>query len=367
MTSTRTIPLSLDSALNDKDKEVIQMLITTEGNVDETEMEETIKSSISKRDIRQLSKVARLQLRDFMRRHNIHVDYGMGIQILPALLTEFPDADADASDESIVPHPQPASPRVDITELVNLLRSTTSGIPQQAQSPAAPQQAVPAQEGNPPSSPQQGQEPPLPETSRQAVASTPRVAINAVTGETPVHSYRTMPQLPTTREQNTRSQAGALLKAFAHPSQQFSGRDQKRENLASFHQAFVSTCRTLELTDKEAVQNLHVLFVPDSPASIFYHKYVERKATTLDECFDILYRHFTSEERRDRLVREWNSLNYSVFLKKEGSTPHSALTDLCQTAASLQLQLGEEYQPDTLLRDAILRAVSKQPFARFLA
>lgn len=127
MASTCTIPLSLDSALNGKDREVIQMLTTTEGNVDETEIEEAIKSFISKWDIRQLSKVARLQLRDFMRRHSIHVGYGMGIQILPALLAEFPDA--DAGDEPIVLRPQPATPTPSRKDICAWIQTAGHDIP----------------------------------------------------------------------------------------------------------------------------------------------------------------------------------------------------------------------------------------------
>ena len=129
---------------------------------------------------------------------------------------------------------------------------------------------------------------------------------------------------------------------------------------------YVSKFRTLELTDKEAVEHLHVIFVPDSPASDYYHKYVENCSATLEDCFKKLYDRFMSNERRDRLVREWNSLDITNYLKKSNATPQSALADLCQNAQSLQMQLGEEYQPDILLRDAIMRAVKSQPFSRFL-
>ncbi len=84
-----------------------------------------------------------------------------------------------------------------------------------------------------------------------------------------------------------------------------------KENLASYHAGYVSNCTTLGLTEKEALDSLHVLFVPSSTVSIFYHKYFPPKATTLEQAFTLLYERFMSRARRDTLLRQWTTSQFT--------------------------------------------------------
>ena len=138
------VNLSLEVAINTKDKDIISLLLVLDTVESDVERELTLKGSITKRDIRQMSKGARVQLRDFMRRHNIEVAYGVGQHILPALLEQFPDGN---DDEDALPAQPPKSPApsIDVAELVSLLRGTTTGNQPQGQQttlPAAPITAV---------------------------------------------------------------------------------------------------------------------------------------------------------------------------------------------------------------------------------
>eukprot|EP00171_Calliarthron_tuberculosum_P005849 IDg5849t1 len=148
---------------------------------------------------------------------------------------------------------------------------------------------------------------------------------------------------------------------------QFSGYGDIEENLAVFHQSFMSKCRTLHISEPDAFDNLHVLFRPNSPASIFYYKHVQPKAKTLEEAFHMLYSRFLSSERRDRLIYEWNNLKFSTFASKPGVTKHSASCDMCIKASIMQLQLGASYQDDQHLRDSLMNACKHEPWAHRLA
>ncbi len=86
-----------------------------------------------------------------------------------------------------------------------------------------------------------------------------------------------------------------------------------------------------------------------------------------EEAFGMLYSRFSSQEPRDRLIRQWNNLRYSDFKNKAGTTMQTALTSMCERAEMLQLQLGRAYQDNQHLRDALLKAVSNEPFAALLA
>ena len=77
------------------------------------------------------------------------------------------------------------------------------------------------------------------------------------------------------------------------------------------------------------MKNLHAMFVPDSLASNYYHKYLEPYAASLKDCFRRLYARFKCSERRDRLVREWNSHDMAHYSWKTDATPPLALADLC--------------------------------------
>ena len=180
-----------------------------------------------------------------------------------------------------------------------------------------------------------------------------------------------IPNLPKSRtsDGNSAGSRGAmtLMKLYSHPNKQFAGTGDLKENLATYHQAFMSDCRTLELTQAEALNNLHVLFKPNSEASIFYHRHVLPTAQSIDQAFKMLYNRFMSLERRDRLLQKWNKLSYNEFASKPGATNQSALRDLCETASLLQLQLGQSYQDEQHLRDALMNACKYEPWAHRLA
>ena len=46
------------------------------------------------------------------------------------------------------------------------------------------------------------------------------------------------------------------------------------ENLGTFHQSYINTCKTFNLMEEEALSNLYALFPTNSDAGIFYHKNV---------------------------------------------------------------------------------------------
>ena len=173
-------------------------------------------------------------------------------------------------------------------------------------------------------------------------------------------------ELPDSCPQGQSSQSASLLKIYAHPSQQFSGSNDLTENLASFHCSYLSKCSSLHLTKQEALDNFHCIFVPNSRAHSFFYKYVEGKAKTLNEAFYLLYNHFMTSGRRDRLVKRWNSSKLKEFRTPQNSTTMLAFEALCKTAELLQIQLGEEYQHSSLLRDTVYNSVDDEPFAKFL-
>ena len=132
------------------------------------------------------------------------------------------------------------------------------------------------------------------------------------------------------RKDNTSNAGMSLLKIYSRPSHQFSGYGEIEENFAVFHQSLMSKCRTLQICEEETVENLHVLFSPNGPAVIFYHKHVQAKTRNLDDAFHMLYARFLSLERRDRLIFEWNNLKFETFCKEPGESKHGALKDLCK-------------------------------------
>ncbi len=121
--------------------------------------------------------------------------------------------------------------------------------------------------------------------------------------------------------------------------------------------------KTLQLSEPEALVNLHVILKHGSEASSFYNKHVAPAATSLKQAFEMMYNRFSSAERRDRLLEDWKSLNFNRFLMKPNATKQSALRDLCETASLLQLQLSPSYQDDQHLRDALLNAVKSESWA----
>ncbi len=56
-----------------------------------------------------------------------------------------------------------------------------------------------------------------------------------------------------------------------------------------------------------------------------------------------MYSRFSSSERQDRLIKQWNKLHFSQLKNKPGATLQTALIDMCQTAELLQIQLGQAY------------------------
>ena len=123
-------------------------------------------------------------------------------------------------------------------------------------------------------------------------------------------SIGAIPKLQTTRNTNSEGHANVsgLSRAFSHPSLKFKGSGSASENLGTYHQQFMNSCKTYNLTEQEAFNNLYVLFETGSEEGRFYHKHVLNNASTLAQAFDMLYRRFMWDERRDRLLRKWNGL-----------------------------------------------------------
>lgn len=80
--------------------------------------------------------------------------------------------------------------------------------------------------------------------------------------------------LPENRSHRISSNIYGLIKAFSHPSAQFSGTGKVTENFGSYHQSSMNYCNTFKLTKEEAFNNLYVLFKTDSEAGRYYHKHV---------------------------------------------------------------------------------------------
>ena len=178
-----------------------------------------------------------------------------------------------------------------------------------------------------------------------------------------------IPQLPRdrTRHEAPSANIGGQIKSFNHPSTKFSGEGDPAENLGAYHQSFMNLCRSFNLTEKEAFANLYILFPTGSQAGRFYHKHVLKKARSLDEAFKMLYSRFMSNERRDRLLYQWNNLNFADFMKKSIAIKQSALRNLCSTASSIQLQLGASYQDPQHLRDALSTACKNEKWTHRLS
>ena len=168
------------------------------------------------------------------------------------------------------------------------------------------------------------------------------------------------------RSNNSAASVNGLIRAFSHPSSKFKGSGSVLENLGTYHQQFMNVCKTFNLTEKEAFMNLYILFETGSEAGRFCYKHALNKAKNLTEAFEMLYRRFMSNERRDRLIRKWTGLKLSNFHKDE-KTRHTSLREMCDMASSIQLQLGPSYQDDQHLRDTLLGAFKDENLAHRLA
>ena len=140
-----------------------------------------------------------------------------------------------------------------------------------------------------------------------------------------------------TRDDAPQANIGGLNKYFTHPTSKFSGEGDLAENLGAYHQSFMNICRSSNLTEKGAFANLYILFPSSSQADRFYRKHVLTKARSLDEAFKMLYSRLMSNERRYRLLYQWNNLRFSDFMKKSGNNKQSASRELCSTTSSIQL------------------------------
>ncbi len=129
----------------------------------------------------------------------------------------------------------------------------------------------------------------------------------------------------------------------------------------------MNLCRSSNLTEKEAYANLYFLSPTGSQAGRFYYKHVLTRARSLDEAFKMLYSRFMPNERRDRLLYQWNNFNFAEFMKKSGATKQSALCQLCSTASCIDLQLGASYQDPQHLREDPLTACKNEKWAHRLA
>ena len=183
-------------------------------------------------------------------------------------------------------------------------------------------------------------------------------------------SIGTIPSLPEYRSRehsSNRPNFAELIKAFSHPQSKFTGSGEVTENLGSYHQSFVNLCKIFKLTQHEALDNLYILIKTDREAGRFYSKHVVARSNSHDEAFEMMYSIFMSESRRDRLLHKWNNLQISNFMPQPVTTLHKALRELCSTASSIQLQLGEFHQHEQHLRDALMNACKNEIWAHRLA
>ena len=74
-----------------------------------------------------------------------------------------------------------------------------------------------------------------------------------------------------------------------------------------------------------------------------------------------------SEERRDRLSQKRMNFQFSNVTRKPEAIRHQALRELRSTASAIQLQLGESYQGEQNLQNALLNACKPEIWAHRLA
>lgn len=98
---------------------------------------------------------------------------------------------------------------------------------------------------------------------------------------------RHIPTLPRRSTSSSNSGAVSLMKAFSSEHIQFSETGKLPGNFAACHQTYMNHCQTLQLSKTEALNDLHVLFKPNSIAAIFYHEHVISVAKKSGSC--ILY------------------------------------------------------------------------------
>ena len=177
-----------------------------------------------------------------------------------------------------------------------------------------------------------------------------------------------IPRLPAKRQHDSylSGNVNGVFRAFSHPCSKFHGSGSMHENLGTFHQSYINTCKTFNLTEDEAFSNLYVLLPINSDAGRFYDKNVVNRAKNLNEAFNMLYARFMSSERRNRLLQKWNNLKFSDFISKPGLSRHIALRELCSLASSIQLQLGPSYQDDQHLQYSLINACKNEPWAHRL-
>lgn len=154
-----------------------------------------------------------------------------------------------------------------------------------------------------------------------------------------------------------------LMTVYSSRYVQFGGTAELSENLALYHQAFMSYCKSIGLNESEALANLH----SNNPASIFYHQFIVKRARTIDEAFKMLYDRFSFAERCDRLLYKYRNLSFKDFESKPDAIKQSVLCDLCQTASILLLKLGPSYQYEQHLRDTLMKACMLEPWAHPVA
>ncbi len=96
-----------------------------------------------------------------------------------------------------------------------------------------------------------------------------------------------IPRLPARRSEGRSSgrNLNGLLRGFSDPSSKFSGSLDIMGDLGSFHQQYMNTCKSRNLIDEEAFENLYILFPTKSWASLFHSKHVLDKNSNLSEAF----------------------------------------------------------------------------------
>ena len=77
-------------------------------------------------------------------------------------------------------------------------------------------------------------------------------------------SVGAIPRLTARRQHNSWSSGNAngVFRAFSHPSSKLYGSGSMHENLGTFHQSYINTCKTFNLTEDEVFSNLYVYSLP---------------------------------------------------------------------------------------------------------
>lgn len=143
-----------------------------------------------------------------------------------------------------------------------------------------------------------------------------------------------------------------LMKAYNGKTTFAGGWDEDLDNCLDIFFTLANMC---ELTDAERLKSLPVMLSGDA---LTYFSNHASKCTTFDSATSLLRKWYNSDEKKARILTEWQSMTLSNYMAKSPKESEvSVFRTFVAKLMSLQKQLDPSYHDDSFLRDRLLTAV----------